>query len=882
MLLWLVIALAPWGATASEKALGLEAVRDEGIRRSGLRARKTASVDSTVPKAGIDQFREAVEPILVKHCVPCHGPEKSKARLRIDTLDPDLLNGSDVDWWLEVSAVLGNGEMPPPEEPSLSGQDRARVLEWLSGEIHIASKNRRATAGHTSFRRMTRDEYNYALQDLLGLPWQFSRDLPPEAYSEDGFQNSSETLQMSVSQLESYRRLARKALLRAIASGPEPPVSYWGVSMERASAIEWRKQEAELEKRRRELKDDAEQLEIKTRELMATYHKTHSTTYFKDTVSGRTARHTWSYGGARYALAPEGERPQPAETSKTVAVLPKGRNLLIELGDKVPDEGILRVRVRAARADETEGKSPSLQLEFGWQASNEGRARLQVSKQDHLITASLASPEFYQWEIPLGDIYPRNSVRKVSKLGSMPNPSEYIRLVNSAVSGGDVIIDYVEVAAPVYKEWPPRSHQQLFLGRKRGMDEVEHAREILSSFMKRAWRRPVSEIELRQKQTLFEVIRPTCDSFEEAIVETLATILSSPDFLYVGQSSPFSPEDSNSGDARLNNYELASRLAIFLWSSLPDERLLATAETGKLGRPEVLLDEVRRMLQDPRTERFAKHFVEGWLGMQGVDFLKTGRGFDQPLKAAMQQEPVAVFREMLRHDESVLNFLHNDYTMANERLAQHYGLSKVQGNAFRKVRLEPKHHRGGVLTQSGFLAMNSSGDDSNPLKRGIWVLERLLNDPPPPPPPVVPEIDLADPEIAKMTLKEQLADHRDQDACRSCHAKIDPWGIAFENFDALGRWRDTIDGKPVDAASQLFNNERLNGIDGLKRFLLKNRQDQFVLALVNKMTVYALGRPLTFADQAAIEEMAVEVRRKGDGLATLVQRVATSPLFLTK
>ena len=178
--------------------------------------------------------------------------------------------------------------------------------------------------------------------------------------------------------------------------------------------------------------------------------------------------------------------------------------------------------------------------------------------------------------------------------------------------------------------------------------------------------------------------------------------------------------------------------------------------------------------------------------------------------------------------------------------------------------------------------MNSSGDDSNPLKRGIWVLERLLNDPPPPPPPVVPEIDLADPEIAKMTLKEQLADHRDQDACRSCHAKIDPWGIAFENFDALGRWRDTIDGKPVDVASQLFNNERLDGINGLKRFLLKNRQDQFVLALVNKMTVYALGRPLTFADQAAIEEMAVEVRRKGDGLATLVQRVATSPLFLTK
>ena len=161
------------------------------------------------------------------------------------------------------------------------------------------------------------------------------------------------------------------------------------------------------------------------------------------------------------------------------------------------------------------------------------------------------------------------------------------------------------------------------------------------------------------------------------------------------------------------------------------------------------------------------------------------------------------------------------------------------------------------------------------------MLKNLLNDPPPPPPPTVPEIDLADPKIARMTLKERLADHRNQEACMSCHAKIDPWGIAFENFDAFGRWRDDIDGKPVDATSQLFNDQPLEGMDGLKRFLLKERQDQFVLAMTYKLCVYALGRPLHFSDHAAVEAIASQVRQQGDGLASLIQLIGTSELFLS-
>tara|TARA_B110000037_G_scaffold203203_1_gene246044 strand:- start:471 stop:1001 length:531 start_codon:yes stop_codon:yes gene_type:complete len=174
------------------------------------------------------------------------------------------------------------------------------------------------------------------------------------------------------------------------------------------------------------------------------------------------------------------------------------------------------------------------------------------------------------------------------------------------------------------------------------------------------------------------------------------------------------------------------------------------------------------------------------------------------------------------------------------------------------------------MTQAGLLAMNSDGKDSHPLKRSIWLLESLLHDPPPPPPPAVPEIDLTDPDILKMTLKERMEDHRSDPACMSCHAKIDPWGIAFENFDAVGSWRDDVNGKPVDATSVLFNNQKLDGIDGLKRFLLTNRQDQFCHAMTHKLTTYALGRPLSFSDRASIDEITSRLRNSGDRLGNLI------------
>lgn len=861
--------------------LTLNQLKEAGAERSSYRNHHRPAVGTATPRPKLAAFRRDIEPVLKKSCLECHGPETQEGNIRIDTLDPDLLHGDDVNWWLEIVAVLSNGEMPPADGAALSDKDRSKIIDWLSSEIQVASAVRRAEQGDSSFRRLTRYEYNYALQDLLGLPYDFAKDLPPEAASEDGFHNSSEMLHMTVSQFETYRDLARSALNKATVQGERPKPIYWGVTMEAAAAELWAKYDAELAKINRQNKDDPEKLKREQDRLTARYRVSPNAAHYKNRTSGLATRALWSYGGARYAWKPTEKRPAVPPVSEQVAILPTGQKLIVELGDTVPDIGALRVRVRASRAAAEKQPVPSMQLEFGWQASNDSHASVRISERDLAIEAPADQPAFYQWEIPLCEIYPRNSVRERSKLGDLPSPSEYVRFVNSSVSRADIQIDYVEITAPVYDQWPPESHTRIFIASANQSDEPVYAREVLAHFLPRAWRRPVNEVEIDQKLALFGKFRPHCDNFQEAMIEVLATALSSPQFLYLVNTKPDRPQSH-----ALTADELATRLSMFLWCSVPDDELRALAASGRLGDRDVLASQVKRMLADDRSRRFSEHYVRQWLDMQLLEFLNVDknayRQFDPPLKEAMQREPVAFFHEMLRQDHSLLDFIHADYTMANERLALHYGISNVAGNDFRRVELEPQHQRGGLLTQAGLLAMNSDGKDSHPLKRGIWMLECLLNDPPPPPPPAVPEIDLADPEILKLSLKERIENHRNHAACLSCHAKIDPWGIAFENFDAIGSWRTEANGKPVDATSLLFNRQKLAGMEGLKRYLLAHRQDQFARAMVHKMSTYALGRPLAFGDRAMVDQITAELRQQGDGLATMVRLIVTSDLFQSK
>lgn len=835
--------------------------------------------EEPLPETNLAEFENFVAPLFAKSCLDCHGPNKSKGGFRADELDPNLLTGGDVDRWVEVYDVLSQSEMPPDDEPDyhLNEEDRGRIVEWLGGEMEKASLVRRNAGGHGSFRRMANYEYNHALQDLLGLNLNFSDSLPSDNVSEDGFKNSSKFLQMSTMQFETYRETAIDALKKATVEGDRPDVVTWQIPMQEAM------DKAATLKPKAINRDDSD------------YQGKSRSTHIFNKETGEGLLYRWTYyvvlDRAHYGiwnLKPDKEVKPTPPVSEVVAVLPPSRMIRLDLGNSVPDEGILKVRLRAGASARKEGQSASLRLVFGFQTNNEGKMSARINQRDVEVTASANEPEFYTFEVPLNEI-PRNPFRRKHEVGEAPNCTEYLEFHNISSTGkrgeGDPVnleIDYVEVEAGLYESWPPESHTAIFFESPNQNNEDEYCREILQRFMQRAWRRAIEEEDLAPYFELFKKYRPGLPGFQETVIEVLATVLASPEFLYLIQTESEPTPDSNA----ISNLELANRLSFFLWSSIPDASLLDLAFAGKLRSPQVLDTQIARMLADPRSQRFTRHFVEQWLGLDAIKNLvvdqKKFPNYDESLQEVLFEEPLAFFDHVLKTNSSIMDFLDSDYLVINESLARHYGIPGVHGPDFRKVNVGPEVNRGGLFTTAAVLTMNSNGVDSNPLKRGVWLLENMLHDPPPPPPPNVPEVDLTDPRILKMTPKERMADHRNQAACRSCHAKIDPWGLALENYDAIGRFRTSLKDKPIDATAILYNKQSLNGAGGLKDYLMTKRQDQFARAMVHKMSSYALGRPMSFADRGEIEKTAKELRKQGDGLRDLVSIIIHGKLFSTK
>lgn len=857
-----------------EQPLSLEAAREQGrVKSRYTKETKTSLIAAdAAPKANTAEFQRRVLPILTESCLGCHGPKVTKGNFRIDQLNPDVLTGPDAERWQEVSHSLGKSEMPPENDKKvvLSDRNRTVVLDWLREELDKASQVRRTTKRHSSFRRLTNYEYDYAIQDLLGVPFRLPQRLPPESVTEDGFKNSSELLQMTGNQFEIYRDLALKALRRATVVGDRPkPVVY---TLSVADEVAKLKETGEVPNNKAKggsknnKKSSYPVLNRETGKVQATLLEIHK---------GDVAT------GVEFAieLSPKGVAGQNPAPSPFAVTLGDGRDLKLDLDRYLPDSGVMHVRIRAARSNANPEQFASLRLLLSAHTSNNANFTDVISQRDVPVTATAKEPQWIEFDVLLDDLQ-RNPFRNDPAANARRDEFLHIRNVSSAGKGNDrlsVEIEFVEIVAPYFEQWPPKSHTNIFFESPNKKDEKVYGREVLRRFLRRAWRRPVAAAEVDRYLALFQKYRPEFKTFDETMIEVLATALASPEFLYLAQRSA---TDAKAPPTRLGDCEFATRLAIFLWSSIPDEELLKLAETGELRKPKVLEAQVTRMLADPRSKRFSEGFTEQWLGLDG---LKNATHIPAgPLKDAIREEPIAFFREVLANNRSVIDFIHSDYSVVNEPLATHYGIPKVYGPAFRKVAISPGVHRGGVLTDAAILAMNANAKDSNPLKRGVWVLKNILNDPPPPPPPDVPTVDLTNPKILQMTLKERIADHRNKAACASCHSRIDPWGIAFENYDSLGAYRTKIKNVPVDATSELFNRQTLSGMDGLKRYLLSERQDQFVHAVVCKMAAYALGRPSTLGDRAEIERMTAEVRRRGDGLADVVRVIVTSELFHSK
>ena len=451
-------------------------------------------------------------------------------------------------------------------------------------------------------------------------------------------------------------------------------------------------------------------------------------------------------------------------------------------------------------------------------------------------------------------------VRCRVEAGSRPFAAAYINnLVNQTDKDpkkrGDrnLIVEYLEIEGPVDRPLPPvpETHRRVFFRDPTPTNHLDYAREALSRFAARAYRRPVQPGELDRLMVLVRRGLSQHDTFEQSVKTALSAVLISPHFLFRGEMQP--EPDNPKSTHLIGEYALAARLSYFLWSSLPDEELSRLAEAGRLRKE--LAPQVRRMLRDPRAQALVDNFAGQWLQLRNLRIVTpdavTFPGFDEPLRAAMETETQLFFEHILRGDRSVLEFLNGDYSFVNERLARHYGLPGVQGPEFRKVSLR-RTGRGGILTQGAILTLTSNPTRTSPVKRGKYVLENLLGTPPPPPPPNVPEL-----KEVKLTgsLRQRLEQHRENALCASCHSRMDPLGFGLENFDGIGAWR-TKDGQfPIDPAGQLVSGESFKGASDLTAILAKSKRPEFVRCLSEKMLIYALGRGLEFYDKCAVESI---------------------------
>ena len=395
---------------------------------------------------------------------------------------------------------------------------------------------------------------------------------------------------------------------------------------------------------------------------------------------------------------------------------------------------------------------------------------------------------------------------------------------------------------------------------------------------RRAFRRSVADADVESALQLYREARAGGD-FEAGIEAGLSSILVNPQFLFRIERDP--PNVQPHAAYRISDYELASRLSFFLWSSIPDETLLERADGGELSRPEVLEKEVRRMLADKRSRSLVDNFAEQWLYLRNLDSanpdMRLFPDFDDNLRQAMRQETALFFENIVREDRSVLDLLRSDYTFLNERLAKHYGIPHVYGSRFRRVQLDAASKRGGLLRQASILTVTSYATRTSPVIRGQWVLKNIVGMPPPPPPPNVPALK-ENVISASLTMRERLKQHRADDACASCHERMDPIGFALENFDAVGRWREREGETLIDAAGSLPDGSEFEGVEGLEQALL-DRPELFVRTITEKLLVFALGRGIEFYDAPAIRKIVRDVRDDDYRFSRLIVGIVQSPAF---
>jgi hypothetical protein len=805
------------------------------------RANGILLLTGAVALAGCTPSREELiaehEQTVGRYCTSCHDDIERTADLSLKSLPLAEVAAHPVEWE-KVVKKLRAGMMPPVGEPRPTAEARLELAGWLESELDAAAAANPNPGRTEPFHRLNRAEYRNAVRDLLHLDVDVAELLPADEASY-GFDNIAGVLKLSPTLLERYLAAADKVSRLAVGT-PSPFVN-----------IDWFR-----------VPDDRSQ-EKRLPGLPF------------GTRGGLAIEYTFP-ADAEYDIAAELAR----DLNEGMPLYAEEQQLEIAVdGERVALFTLPGVPLMAPQAANNDPNAPAIsQIVQRFQLNREGRAarnradadwrvRVPVSAGKHSVTATFLA-----------------RTAALDEPARLPFERPYPAGVNIPETRTGAYLRAVEISGPYEPTGAgdTPSRRRIFSCRPTAGAAAAAAErcatEILSAVARRAYRRPVTSDDVAPLLAFFR--DGAEQGFDAGIQLALKRLLVSPEFLFRVEPEP--PGTAPGGIYKVSDLALASRLSFFLWSSIPDDELLVSAERGELRDANALERQVQRMLADPRIVAFVENFAGQWLYLRNLDAVVPVQSvfpdFDDTLRQGLKRETELFFGSIVQEDRSALDLLRADYTFVNERVARLYGLPNVKGSHFRRVTLPEDSPRRGLLGQGSILTVTSYPDRTSPVVRGKWILENLLGVPPPPPPDDVPELEETGDGGGTLSIRERLAAHRANPSCASCHALMDPLGFALENFNAVGVWR-TIDdtGGAIDASGALPDGTEFAGAAELRAALL--RSDLFLTTLTEKLMTYALGRGVEAYDQPAVRKIVRDAAASDYRFSALISGVVQSPPF---
>ena len=740
--------------------------------------------------------------LVTKYCVGCHNQKLKTANIELDIADTEHVADS-AETWEKVIVKLRSRSMPPVGLPRPDGATYRAVAGWLESELDRAAAVHPNPGRPSDLHRLNRTEYANAVCDLIGIQVNPQELLPADEQA-FGFDNNADALLIQPALLDRYLSAAAGIARIAIGDPTMPP------EFVRYGALKG---------------DPSEQTYLDQTERLGEEFPLGSR-------GGIAVRHYFPLDG-EYVIKLHLQRTNQG----AIRGLNVANRIQLRLDGKLVKEFMIgggpefaAATRRVLSADDASGRTMLNQAEEGLQV------RIPVKAGAREVVATIVKCEDVESESLGPDTIPVTS--RESDVPTAP------AAISALLIGGPN-----QPHAPKESE----SRRLIFICRPRGAeDEIPCATKILSRLATRAYRRPATKADVETLLAFYKRGRATGD-FDRGIRAALERVLVSPDFLYRIESDP--PNVARGAAYRISDLELASRLSFFLWSSIPDDELLQLATQRKLHEPAVLEQQVRRMLAAPRARAtLVQNFFDEWLQTRNVWLLKPENTkfpwFDDNLRIAFVREIESFLDAQLQEDHSIVDLLTSNRTFLNEQLARHYGIRGVYGSSFRPVTLTDPN-RFGLLGKASVLAVTSYPSRTSPTVRGKWLLENILAAPVPPPPPNLPPLEASNNPAKPRTVREMLEVHRKNPVCASCHARMDPLGFSLENFDAIGHWRTTDAGSPIDTSGVLLDGTKVSGPAELRQALVAHKE-QFVGAVTGKLMTYALGREMEYYDAPTI------------------------------